>query len=60
MISILNQNEDGTFTVKLSNETEPVILTDKQFDELLKETLMENYEEFVEEIIEELSFEQEE
>ena len=60
MISILNRNEDGTFTIKVSGETEPVTLTDKQFDELLKETLMENYEEFVEEIIEELSFEQEE
>ena len=52
MISILNRNEDGTFTIKVSGETEPVTLTDKQFDELLKETLMENYEEFIEEIIE--------
>lgn len=47
MITLVNQNEDGTFTIRIDNEPEKITLTDEQFDELLRETLAEEYPDMV-------------
>tara|TARA_B000000557_G_scaffold250435_1_gene236750 strand:- start:1388 stop:1546 length:159 start_codon:yes stop_codon:yes gene_type:complete len=52
MITI-QDNKDGTFKVYLKDK-EPVILTDKQFDKLLKETLAEEYPDLVKDYIDEI------
>ena len=52
MITV-QDNEDGTFKVYLKNK-KPVILTDKQFDKLLKETLAEEYPDLVKDYIDEI------
>ena len=51
MITI-QDNEDGTFKVHLKDK-EPIILTDEEFDKLLKETLAEEYPDLVKEYIDE-------
>tara|TARA_B100000131_G_C17816323_1_gene491835 strand:- start:127 stop:285 length:159 start_codon:yes stop_codon:yes gene_type:complete len=47
MITI-QDNKDGTFKVHLKDE-EPIILTDEEFDKLLKEALAEKYPDLVKE-----------
>ena len=52
MITI-EDNKDGTFKVQLKDK-EPIILTDKEFDKLLKETLAEEYPDLVKDYIDEI------
>ena len=52
MITI-EDNKDGTFTVQLKDK-EPITLTDKAFDKLLKETLAEEYPDLVKDYIDEI------
>ena len=46
MITI-EDNKDGTFNVRIKDK-EPITLTDKEFDKLLKEVLSEEYPDLVE------------
>ena len=52
MITI-QDNEDATFKVHLKDK-EPIILTDEEFDKLLKETLAEEYPDLVKEYRDEI------
>lgn len=52
MITI-QDNKDGTFKVRLKDK-EPIILTEEEFDELLKETLTEEYPDLVKEYRDEI------
>jgi hypothetical protein len=52
MITI-QDNKDGTFKVHMKNK-EPITLTDKEFDKLLKEVLSEEYPDLVKEYRDEI------
>jgi len=49
MITLISQNEDGTITIQIDNESEQITLTDEEFDKLLRETLIEEYPDLVKE-----------
>ena len=50
---MIEDNKDGTFKVQLKDK-EPIILTDEEFDKLLKETLVEEYPDLVKDYIDEI------
>lgn len=52
MITI-EDNKDGTFKVQMKDK-EPITLTDKEFDKLLKETLAEEYPDLVKDYLDEI------
>ena len=52
MITI-EDNKDGTVKVYLKDK-EPIILTDEEFDKLLKETLAEEYPDLVKDYLDEI------
>ena len=49
----IEDNKDGTVRVYLKDK-EPIILTDEEFDKLLKETLAEEYSDLVKEYLDEI------